>query len=77
LKIELVQTCEACPEQYEAFHKEKEVGYLRLRHGNFTVECEGKLVYHCYPLGDGSFNDSERKYYLKKAKKAIKKYYAN
>lgn len=30
--IHLVKTCEACPEQYDAYLGEKRVGYLRLRH---------------------------------------------
>ena len=35
LEIKLIQTCGACPEQYDAFIGEEQVGYLRLRHGYF------------------------------------------
>ncbi len=79
MKIELIETCGACPEQYEARHNGVEVGYLRLRHGYFSVTCpsvSGDLVYEAYPEGDGIFEGHERKKYLKKAKKAIKKWIA-
>jgi len=54
--IRLTMTCNACPEQPEASKEGKPVGYLRLRHGHFTVECplEGnELVYEAHPEGDG------------------------
>jgi len=72
--IKLEQTSFACPEQYDAFYKGKQVGYLRLRHGYFSVEypdCMGELLYEAEPKGDGLFTDEERDYYLDKAKKAI------
>lgn len=66
--IYLNMTCGACPEQYDAYDEnENKVGYLRLRHGCFTVECPDcmkELVYREYPNGDGCFNDDERWYYL-------------
>ena len=31
------KTCDACPEQYDVFKDEKQVGYVRLRWGNLTV----------------------------------------
>ena len=37
-KIELVKTCGACPEQYDAYFEGYQVGYLRLRHGTFRVD---------------------------------------
>lgn len=70
LGVELVQTCGACPEQYDAFIGDEKVGYLRLRHGYFSVEyphCGGSLVYEAYPNGDGLFEDHERKYHLTQA----------
>lgn len=75
-KIELVLTCEACPEQYDAYLGSKKVGYLRLRHGNFTVQVPdvgGKLVYEASTLGDGIFEESERDIHISNAIKAIKK----
>lgn len=74
MEIRLDQTCSACPEQYDAFIGDERVGYLRLRHGRFTVEVPdvgGKLVYEAEPKGDGCFADDERDYYLAKAVVAI------
>lgn len=71
-------TCESCPEQYEVYKGEKQVGYLRLRHGIFRVdvpdsEVNGmKTVYvtnQC--AGDGQFRSDEREYWLEEACRAI------
>lgn len=73
-KIELVQTCGACPEQYDAFIDGKQVGYLRLRHGYFAVtypDVSGKLIYSAEPKGDGLFEWDEREGYLAAARLAI------
>ena len=64
LGIELVQTCSACPEQYDAYKDGVEVGYFRLRHGCFTVDCLDTQVYVAYPKGDGIFYEEERYTYL-------------
>lgn len=76
--IRLVQTCWACPEQYNAFDEQgNQVGYLRLRHGEFSVECPdcgGALVYVANPNGDGGFEDNERDYFLRFAVDAILKW---
>lgn len=75
-KIKLVQTCAACPEQYDAFLDGKQVGYLRLRHGTFRVDypnCGDETIYSALPKGDGMFEDDEREYYLYEALRAIKK----
>lgn len=73
--IHLVETCSACPEQYDAFTKTgKRVGYLRLRHGYFSVRCpnvSGEIVYSAQSNGDGMFEDDEREEYLDAAKTAI------
>ena len=76
--ITLIQTCESHPEQYDALfwidtigHL---VGYLRLRHGCFTVnfpDVSGEEIYSAYPDGDSAFEDKEREYYLDEARKAI------
>jgi hypothetical protein len=75
-KIKLVMTCGACPEQYDAYDGDEQVGYLRLRHGLFYVECPGNSlhdvrVYEAHPYGDGIFDSDERDYYLRFAVKAI------
>jgi len=72
--IRLQQTCSACPEQYDALDDDGNVvGYLRLRHGHFTVQASGPgyegsghgvLVYEAEPEGDGAFMPTERQAYL-------------
>lgn len=72
--IRLEKTCFACPEQYDAFVGDTQVGYLRLRHGHFRVEIPdagGETVYEAYTDGDGLFEDHERDHHLQAAKAAI------
>src|SRR5437879_2641767 len=57
--VRLAQTCFACPGQYDAFIGEEKAGYLRLRHGHFSVDCPdvfGETVYEASPNGDGIFD---------------------
>ena len=79
--IELQRTCGACPEQYDAYFDYGDdegpqlVGYLRMRHGQFTVEVPyvgGKLVFISHTRGDGTFEVEEREHFLTVACKAIK-----
>lgn len=74
-EIELVQTCSESPEQYDAFYKGKQVGYLRLRHGEFRVDypdCGDETIYYSEKMnGDGCFREDEREHFLNKAKEAI------
>jgi hypothetical protein len=75
--MRLEKTCDACPEQYDVYKKDRCVGYLRLRHGYFSAEAfttnGNQIVYEAYVNGDGIFDDDERDFHLKTAKKAIKK----
>lgn len=75
--IRLVETCFACPEQYEAFDEQgKLVGYLRLRWGIFRVDYPdvgGRTIYQAAPKGKGRFEDEERDFYLSEAIKAIER----
>lgn len=69
-------TCAACPEQYDVYDSSgREVGYIRLRHSNFTVDypfCGAKTVYQEYVRDDGMFYDDETRFtYLKRASVAI------
>jgi hypothetical protein len=77
MKLRLVQTSPMCPEQYDAFDENNtQVGYLRLRHGIFSVDVPdagGRTIYEAVPKGDGAFEDDERGYFLEQAKKRIKK----
>lgn len=77
--IRLVQTCFACPEQYDAFDGDTQVGYLRLRHGKFRVDapdCGGETIYQAAPKGDGCFEPDERDYYFRLAVDAIQRWIA-
>lgn len=65
-----------CPEQYDVFDGEKEVAYLRLRHGRFTAYLtkgtDWNAVYRADDMdGDGHFEDNEREKYLTAAIRAI------
>ena len=73
LGCKLVLTCGACPEQYDVFFEEQEIGYLRLRHGRFYAEYvpTKEIVYVDHPKGDGIFDDDERDEQLTKAIKAL------
>ena len=75
--IKLVQTCVACPEQYDAFDGGTQVGYLRLRNGRFRVDVPssgGLTIYEASPEGDGCFEPNERDYYLRFAVDAIERH---
>lgn len=54
--LDFVQTCAACPEQYDVFDETGTiVGYIRLRWGGLTCEypdCGGELIYSAN-VGDG------------------------
>lgn len=61
------QTCMACPEQYEAWYDDEQIGYVRLRWGHLTAEYPdvgGKYVYSA-DIGDkawqGCFTDDEER----------------
>lgn len=72
--ITLRRTSTACPEQYDAYIGDRQVGYLRMRHGAFRVDCPkcgGDTVYRAYPDGDGDFEDHEREGFLTVAKVEI------
>lgn len=71
MELRLEQTCGACPEQYDVFLGDENVGYLRLRHGYFVAECKGESVYESTTEGDGLFDCDERDYHLNTAKEAI------
>lgn len=70
-KVKLVQTCFACPEQYDGYIDGECVAYLRLRHGHFSAEYRGETVYTASPNGDGIFEYEERDMYLSRACQAI------
>ena len=80
----LILTCSACPEAYDVFYtengEEKQIGYLRLRHGIFYAaypDYGGEDVYVCRPKGDGIFNADEREEHLTKAVIALLKRHKN
>lgn len=64
-----------CPEQYDVYHGGVQIGYLRLRHGQFRADYPdvgGETVYRAHPKGDGWFEDDEREHFLKQAVAALK-----
>lgn len=67
----LVLTCGACPEQYDVYFGDENVGYLRLRHGWFFAEHMDEIVFEGSPEGDGVFMEHERITYLRSAIEAI------
>lgn len=75
--LQLVCTSGACPEQYDVFDGDKQVGYLRLRNGWFRADCPdcgGEMVHESYPRGDGIFGDDERMAHLTEAVKKIREW---
>ena len=74
---DLIETCSACPEQYDVLLDSEVVGYLRLRHGYFSASCGYNLettVYESNTKGDGIFEDDERMFHLNQAVEAINKH---
>lgn len=73
-RCRLVLTCCACPEQYDVYHGDDQIGYLRLRWGCFRADHRGEKVYYSEePNGDGIFDDDERARFLSEAVAAIEK----
>jgi len=80
--LKLIQTCEACPEQYDVEDNDgNTIGYIRLRWGRFRVICpniEGETVLeHQFSHSFGMFDAHERDIWIDKALKAIKAYWEN
>ena len=72
MKFYFVNTCYACPEQYDVYRDNGQIcAYVRLRWGNLYAEypsIDGEVIYntHFSDNSKGNFdNDSERDYYLK------------
>lgn len=78
--VSLVETCDACPEQYDAFIAERKIGYLRLRHGVFRVDYDPdgntESIYYTCTYGDGRFNADERHHHLDRARAALYERYS-
>jgi hypothetical protein len=78
-EIELRLTCDSCPEQYDAYAGGKKVGYLRVRHRWFRVDCPdygGETVLYVEVNGAGQFQKLEREGWLTTAKKCIAEWMA-
>lgn len=76
IKFKLLQTCWACPEQYDVFLEGQQVGYLRLRNGYFRCQypnCGGEIIFATFPKGDGMFEEEEREPIIEMAIAAIAK----
>ena len=76
--LRFAETCRLCPEQYDVFDKtDKQVGYVRLRHGYLRCDypkCGGETIYE-YGFNDayqGCFdNDEDRDNHLSLIAKSI------
>jgi hypothetical protein len=71
-------SCPACPEQYDVYQGEYQIGYLRLRHGYFRADYVAladarETVYEGHPKGDGVFEPEERERFLTEAVQALLK----
>lgn len=77
--LDFKMTCFACPEQYDIFKNNKQVGYVRLRWGHLTCEypdVNNKLVYnHNFddPMKGCFSTDEEREEYLTYCAESINK----
>lgn len=62
-----VCTCMACPEQYDVWDGDTQVGYVRLRHGTLYADCPDvggrRVFYHCFESDEwkGHFDDDEER----------------
>lgn len=75
---DLIETCGACPEQYDVYLDGAKIGYLRLRGGYFRADylhSGGRTLYEAFPKGDGLFESDERDFYLNEAVRIIKAYH--
>jgi len=76
-EITLVQTCWACPAQWDAFYNKKMVGYIRFGGGYVSVECPdvgGELVYSMQTedrMQGMFYTDAEENAFLSKALDSI------
>jgi hypothetical protein len=70
--LDFFMTCGACPEQYDVFINDKQVGYVRLRGGALRAaypDVEADYTYEVYfdNVWKGCFeDDNERDFYLDK-----------
>lgn len=76
--LNFIETCGACPEQYDVTLHGRLVGYVRLRWGTVTCDypdCRGDTIYSHSFENDGwkgGFDDSEeREKYLNEIAEAI------
>ncbi len=77
--IVLKQTSAEWPEQYDAFMDGVQVGYLKMKKGEFTVRVPDwgdQIVFRADTQGSSCFDNSERDFFLAKAKTAILKKWA-
>lgn len=82
-EIRLEMTCEACPEQYDAFDKDgRYLGYLHLRGYSFTVNClrpgeefEEAIQYYDTKGRSAFDSEQERSAYLSIARRDIAEFF--
>lgn len=63
--LAFVQTCSACPEQYDVFRGEEQVGYVRLRWGylraEYLVDMQEVYSYEFEDAMKGAFYEEEER----------------
>lgn len=59
--VELIQTCGACPSQWDGITKDGGSVYIRFRHGSLRVELNGDSIFHYSDnrVADGSMDTDE------------------
>lgn len=73
-EFEFVKTCDACPEQYDVFKGDVEIGWVRLRYGSLSAHYMGRVIYAHYFDDEykGEFSsDDEREHFLEVIAKEI------
>jgi hypothetical protein len=74
-------TCFACPEQYDVYWNNKQVAYVRLRHGMLRVyapDFGDNIIFTTEDVeGDGCFTHDERPNQLRRVVEHIENYYIN
>lgn len=76
-----IQTCCACPEQYEVVdyeNSDNELAYVRYRYGSLRVDIPNGDTIYAKSIGgeySGCFEDEEREYYLQVISNEVYNYY--
>lgn len=80
--LELVQTCECCPEQYNVLYNGIWIGYIRYRSGHFTCQpvFDGQLIINYLVIHETddwslTLKDDNREEWLIESKQELVKFW--